>query len=230
MIALAFLLAVAIVFAAAPIDTGNSTSKGVLVPRQGKVAVVKIRLLAAFHHRQRTNSGESVRKIHLLRRRIHANEKEIHYLRRLMGVKQTPAPTRQLASAGVSRLEAVFRRTHRDRYRAYSRAHNPPPGLAAWMCIHSGIKGGRWSRHLDYLGGGYRVSNGEGSWTDSGAPYWGGLQMSLSFQSTYGGWLLHTKGTANHWTPLEQIWAAVRAWRTRGFSPWPTTARDCGLY
>jgi hypothetical protein len=28
---------------------------------------------------------------------------------------------------------------------------------------------------------------------------------------------------------MEQIWVAVRAWRTRGFSPWPNTARDCGL-
>ena len=53
--------------------------------------------------------------------------------------------------------------------------------------------------------------------------------MDLSFQEEYGGWLLRTKGTADRWTPLEQIWVAVRAWRSRGFSPWPTTARECGL-
>jgi hypothetical protein len=58
----------------------------------------------------------------------------------------------------------------------------------------------------------------EGSWTDSGGPYWGGLQMDLGFQATYG-----------HWSPLEQIWVAVRAARSRGFSPWPNTARYCGM-
>jgi len=82
-----------------------------------------------------------------------------------------------------------------------------PPHLAAWLCIH---------RY-------------EGSWTDGGAPYYGGLQMDWSFMSTYGSRLLRTKGTANHWTPHEQMWVAERAWRTRGFWPWPNTARYCGL-
>ena len=53
--------------------------------------------------------------------------------------------------------------------------------------------------------------------------------MDLSFQQAYGGWLFRTKGTADHWTPLEQIWTAVRAARVRGFYPWPNTARFCGL-
>ena len=35
--------------------------------------------------------------------------------------------------------------------------------------------------------------------------------MDLSFQQTYGGWLFRHKGTADHWSPLEQIWVAVRA-------------------
>jgi hypothetical protein len=70
----------------------------------------------------------------------------------------------------------------------------------------------------------------EGSWTDSTGPYWGGLQMDLGFQSRYGGWLLRHKGTADHWSPMEQIWVAVRGARSRGFSPWPNTARYCGVY
>ena len=82
-----------------------------------------------------------------------------------------------------------------------------PPHKRGWLCIH----------HF------------EGSWRDSGDPYWGGLQMDLSFQETYGGWLLQHKGTADHWSPLEQIWVAVRAWRVRGFSPWPNTAHYCGM-
>ena len=37
-------------------------------------------------------------------------------------------------------------------------------------------------------------------------------------------------GTANHWAPLAQIWAGVRAWRVRGFEPWANTAHACGVY
>jgi hypothetical protein len=105
--------------------------------------------------------------------------------------------------ARVRRLANAWR--HRE-HAVWWRA-NHPPRLNAWMCIH----------HY------------EGSWTDSGGPYWGGLQMDLGFQATYGGWLLRHKGTADHWTPLEQIWVAVRASRSRGFSPWPNTAYYCGL-
>jgi hypothetical protein len=83
-----------------------------------------------------------------------------------------------------------------------------PPRLNAWLCIH---------RY-------------EGSWTDPNGPYYGGLQMDMSFMEAYGDRLLRTKGTADHWTPLEQIWVAERAYRSgRGFYPWPNTARWCGL-
>jgi hypothetical protein len=102
----------------------------------------------------------------------------------------------------------LLARTWRHRERAAWWRANHPPDLQAWMCIH---------RY-------------EGSWTDSGGPYWGGLQMDLGFQETYGGWLLRHKGTADHWSPLEQIWVAVRAAHSRGFSPWPNTARFCGVY
>ena len=54
--------------------------------------------------------------------------------------------------------------------------------------------------------------------------------MSLGFQSHYGARLLQRKGTADHWSPLEQIWVAERAIQSgRGFWPWPNTARFCGL-
>lgn len=82
-----------------------------------------------------------------------------------------------------------------------------PPHYSAWLCIH---------RY-------------EGSWTDSGSPYYGGLQMDYGFQATYGGKLLRSKGTADHWTPLEQMWVAEEAYKSRGFYPWPNTARMCGL-
>ena len=113
---------------------------------------------------------------------------------------------RLLAVHSLRRLRHIANTWRRREHAAWWRA-NHPPDFAGWLCIH----------HY------------EGSWRDSGSPYWGGLQMDLSFQTRYGRWLLRHKGTADHWSPLEQIWVAVRAARTRGFSPWPSTARSCGL-
>jgi hypothetical protein len=54
--------------------------------------------------------------------------------------------------------------------------------------------------------------------------------MDIGFQRRYGGYLLRKKGTADNWTPLEQMWVAERALQAgRGFYPWPNTARYCGL-
>ena len=51
-----------------------------------------------------------------------------------------------------------------------------------------------------------------------------------SFQQSYGRDLLRRKGTADHWSALEQMWVAERAYRAgRGYYPWPNTARACGL-
>ncbi len=115
--------------------------------------------------------------------------------------------SRALAAHSVARLRKLARRWQHREHAAWWRA-NHPPDFRAWLCIH----------HY------------EGSWTDGGGPYWGGLQMDYSFQATYGNWLLRHKGTADRWSPLEQIWAAVRASHARGFSPWPNTARSCGVY
>jgi hypothetical protein len=82
------------------------------------------------------------------------------------------------------------------------------PHLRAWLCIHSHVAP---------------------NWTIANAPYYGGLQMDVGFQRTYGAAYFRTKGTANHWTPAQQMLAAEHAWRVRGFSPWPNTARMCGL-
>ena len=91
--------------------------------------------------------------------------------------------------------------------RTWARAQHPPHAQA-WSCIH----------------------RFEGAWRDAGGPYFGGLQMDLTFQRRYGAYLLRKKGTADHWAPLEQMWVAERALRAgRGFYPWPNTARYCGL-
>lgn len=94
------------------------------------------------------------------------------------------------------------------RAQAVKRTAQKPPRLKEWLCIH----------HY------------EGAWNDPNAPYYGGLQMDWSFMQAYGPTLLRHKGTADHWTPLEQIWVAERAFESgRGFYPWPNTARWCGL-
>jgi hypothetical protein len=126
----------------------------------------------------------------------------------LVVVHGAPVSSRRTPAAhSVAGLRLLARTWRHREHTAWWRAIHPPH-LAAWMCIH---------RY-------------EGSWTDSGGPYWGGLQMDFGFQATYGGWLLRHKGTADHWSPLEQIWVAVRASHARGFSPWPNTARFCGVY
>lgn len=89
-----------------------------------------------------------------------------------------------------------------------------PPHLSGWRCIQEHETGAPFP----------------GWHTDSGNGYFGGLQFDLGFQRTYGGWLYRSKGTAEHWTPLEQIWTAEYALAEgRGFAPWPNSARACGL-
>jgi hypothetical protein len=127
---------------------------------------------------------------------------------RLMKRPRTPARRIALREVELAHLRQVLR-TWRSRAERTRRVAQAPPQLAAWLCIQ---------RH-------------EASWrANSGNGYYGGLQMDLAFQRRYGQTLLRMKGTANRWTPLEQIWVAVRAHRSgRGFYPWPNTARLCGL-
>jgi hypothetical protein len=105
------------------------------------------------------------------------------------------------------RYRRWVRNLWRMRARRARRQAQNPPYKSVWLCIQ---------RY-------------EASWHDGGGPYYGGLQMDVSFQLHYGRRLYRLKGTADHWTPLEQIWVAEKARRSgRGFSPWPNTARLCG--
>ena len=126
---------------------------------------------------------------------------------RLMGRRPTPSSKSERRSRSAHYRRWVLRvwtqRAHRARRQAAR-----PPRLAAWRCIQ----------------------RFEGPWNDPRPPYYGGLQMDITFQRLYGGFLLRRKGTADRWTPLEQMWVAERAFRSgRGFYPWPNTARFCGL-
>ena len=101
----------------------------------------------------------------------------------------------------------VLHQWRRRAVRAKRRAHSPPHERQ-WRCLQ---------RY-------------EGPWSDAHDPYWGGLQMDKSFMRMYAPRHLLSRGWANRWTPIEQMWVAERALRAgRGFYPWPNTARMCGL-
>jgi hypothetical protein len=133
-------------------------------------------------------------------------------LQRLMGKR--PARTSYSAQSSPKLayqrwVLGVWQKRHARARRQFQR----PPRKRAWLCIH------RFERHPR-----------QGWMTNTGNGYYGGLQMDIHFQRHYGLGLLRRKGTADNWTPLEQMWVAERAYRAgRGFYPWPNTARACGL-
>lgn len=108
-----------------------------------------------------------------------------------------------------ARLSTWHVRNWNARAREVKARYFHPPHYYQWLCIH----------HY------------EGAWNSTSNPiYDGGLQMDISFQGHYGRYLLRKKGTADRWTPLEQMWTAEKAYYDgRGFSPWPNTARYCHL-
>src|SRR6188472_2759271 len=110
---------------------------------------------------------------YLVKRIKHYRATTVH-LQHVMGRQ---ARFRRLRRASLERAHKVWRRRAVETRRRFLLG---PPHRSAWLCIH-----------------GY-----EGAWSDSGSPYYGGLQMDISFQASYGGILLATKGTADNWTPL----------------------------
>ncbi len=97
----------------------------------------------------------------------------------------------------------------RIRARKYALAHRAVTvgHQALWLCIHSR----------------------EGAWTDTGDPYWGGLQMTPGW---YGGHKHH----ASDDPPAVQMAAAERQYRASGYSvswlegQWPNTSPPCLAY
>ena len=190
--------------ATAAAAAGSKTTDRSPAPSKGATASTAVVTTASA----KAPSRWEVREAAASRRHIrHFRADTRHWLTVMRGRPPVTSSPRFLAARSLVRLRQLARRWQRRAHTAWWRA-NHPPGLHDWMCIH---------RY-------------EGSWADSSGPYWGGLQMDYSFQRTYGGWLLSHKGTADHWSPLEQIWVAVRASHSRGFSPWPNTARYCGAY
>jgi hypothetical protein len=139
----------------------------------------------------------------MILRRADSTMTETRSLHRLMG-RMRPRRFYALDTSHPGQAYAVWS----SRLKRARKAVRRPPHLRDWLCIH---------RY-------------EGAWNDGGAPYYGGLQMDWGFMHAYGGRLLARRGTADRWTPLQQMWVAERALRAgRGFYPWPNTARTCGL-
>jgi hypothetical protein len=124
--------------------------------------------------------------------------------------------TRRFASATLPSGRATLRLWQRRSALAAVAVseHRFEPAIPAWLsdsflCIH----------------------HHEGAWTsNTGNGYYGGLQMDLGFQASYGADFLRRWGTADAWPVWAQLKAAARAYQSgRGFAPWPNTARACGL-
>ena len=126
----------------------------------------------------------------------------------VMGVAKTPV-SRSALKASSAKYRRWVLKLWQKRANHARRLARSIPHKSQWLCIHHGE--GTWSSH-------------------TGNGYYGGLQMDLSFQRSYGRYLLRVKGTANRWSASEQMWVAERAYKSgQGFYPWPNTARACGL-
>jgi Transglycosylase-like domain len=137
---------------------------------------------------------------------------ETWHWQRLMGVRRTPSRFTERRIRDARYLHWMQRVWRRRAEKARRRAARPPH-RRAWRCIK------RFESH-PHQGWATRTGNG----------FYGGLQMDLGFQRTYGRFLLRRKGTADRWNAIEQMWVAERAHRTgRGFYPWPNSAWACGL-
>ncbi len=176
----------------------------ILVPQSAGAKRVPVRKVQAAKRAQRLAYVAELRRTLT---GIRAKRDETWRWQDVMSTPHIPYGGYAERSGNLRYMKSVLALWTRRAWQVWRQAHNPPR-LRGWRCIH---------RY-------------EGSWTDPSAPYYGGLQMDMSFMQAYGGGLLRRKGTADHWTPLEQIWVAERAFRSgRGFYPWPNTARWCGL-
>ena len=122
--------------------------------------------------------------------------------------------TRRFAQAHAPTARATLRLWQRRSASAAVGVSLHEPAIPAWL-------------HDSFL----CIHRFEGAWnSNTGNGYYGGLQMDRTFQSLYGSEFVDRLGTADNWPVWAQLQAAVRAYKSgRGFTPWPNTARVCGL-
>ena len=147
---------------------------------------------------------------------IHWHRHRTNVMRHKMNLR--PIPYHWIAEKHPGRRDRIMRYWMRVQAHASKRLRNyhPPvpqgsyssPKYTGLICIHT---------H-------------EGAWNaNTGNGYYGGLQMDSSFQQTYGPEFYRRYGTANNWPVIDQLIAGYRAVQSRGYGPWPNTARMCGL-
>ncbi len=151
--------------------------------------------------------GKATGTAFVLLDQIDGYRKETWRWQALMGARRTPSQRTERAGG------LAYRKWVRSLWRGralHARGQAArPPHRSAWQCLQ------RYEAP-------WHAATGNG--------YYGGLQMDIGFQARYGVGLLRSKGTADRWTSVEQMWVAERAFRSgRGFYPWPNTARACGL-
>ncbi len=175
------------------------------------LVLVGVLVLAAVALFQPTAADAGSRRVAVLAQ-IDEARNETWRWQRLMDERRTPT-TYSERRAKSALYRAWLRDLWRRRAAIVERRAAKPPHRSGWLCIQ---------RHERHPTQGWSTRTGNG--------FYGGLQMDISFQRTYGADLLRTKGTADRWSPLEQMWVAERVYRSgRGFYPWPNTARYCGL-
>ena len=154
-------------------------------------------------------------------RKIHHNRNATWHFQRLMGVPLTPYHRWAENHCGNKHCRyqvlLIWRKHHRHAHRRWKRVGTAPVASA--------------SGYYDSKYAGLRcIHTHEGAWNaNTGNGYYGGLQMDSSFMSTYGPTYLRSYGTADKWPPIDQLRAAYKAVQSRGYQPWPNTARMCGL-
>jgi hypothetical protein len=166
-------------------------------------------------------------------------------LSRTIGVRLPVAPGRHASAArrrGYSKrlalaLERIFPAPEPSS-RSLSSARTAPPTFAFWQSRAAAAALGiaRYAprplftrdRLLAEL---MCIHHHEGRWTsNTGNGYYGGLQMNIKFQLTFGSAFFGRWGTADNWPIWAQVVVARRAYSNGlGFTPWPNTSRVCGL-
>lgn len=122
-------------------------------------------------------------------------------------------------------LYVAEKKRSRKRLIGWRKAERKTVGLRRAMRARVRLGGAR-----GVLAGLLCIHGHEGSWTDAGAPFWGGLQMDRQFQMNYGGSFYRALGTADRWPAVLQLAVGANAFYSgRGFEPWPTTRRLCGI-
>jgi hypothetical protein len=178
------------------------------------------------------------------RRAYQARRMALRTITRKLAVQLPSPPSLRSSRArelGYSkRLTLALRRIYPGRVtRGFASAHalTDRATLRLWQSREAAAallvarKGVRHARISGWLNGAFLcIHHFEGAWTsNTGNGYYGGLQMDSRFMATYGPDFLARWGTADSWPVWAQLEAAGRAYPARGFTPWPNTARACGL-